>query len=60
MNLVYSILSQNGTLTRPASRQGSLLDWSHALTVESICAGQVYGGGRIYGGELDLVMGIQT
>jgi hypothetical protein len=54
-DLVYSILSQNGTLIRPASTRFVIGLQSHACSAESICAGRVYGGGWIYGG-LDLVM----
>jgi hypothetical protein len=41
---------QNGTLIRPASTRFVIGLQSHACSAESICAGQVYGGGWIYGG----------
>jgi hypothetical protein len=39
-DLVYSILSQNGTLIRPASTRFVIGLQSHACSVESICAGR--------------------
>jgi hypothetical protein len=39
-DLVYSILSQNGTLIRPASTRFVIGLQSHACSAESICAGR--------------------